>query len=429
MSPMTSSTIPPARAAATTGQTGCCAEYAALSRRSVLGGALALAGTTSVFGSAVLTASPAQAVAADGVLVVLSLRGAADGLSLVVPHGDPVYYQARPRIAVPKASLLAADGFFGLHPSLAPLMPLWNAGSMAAIHATGMATANRSHFAAMEVVEDAAPGSTERVGWLNRLVGTTTGESALQGFGVTGGVLPTSLVGPHPAMSGSEVSTVQFAGNDQYDIKGGRMRSLHTLWDAETSPLGTGMRSAFSAVDSFAPVRATSDARATYPFGDLGTALSTAARLVRGEVGVQVITVDHGDWDMHADVGTPQWGRMRSNTEVLARGIAAFFADLGPMADTVTLVTISEFGRRVVENANYGVDHGHGNVMLAFGAGVKGGYYGQWPRLTNAADADLGVTTDYRDVLADVVSARFDTSIATVFPGLTRSASLGFMSP
>lgn len=432
MSPVTSSATtsatPPVRSAVTTGQSDCCAEYAALSRRSVLGGALALAGATSVFGSAVLTASPAQAVPAGSVLVVLSLRGAADGLSLVVPHGDRVYYQARPRIAVPRASLLAADDYFGLHPSLAPLMPLWSAGSMAAVHATGMATANRSHFAAMEVVEDAAPGSTERVGWLNRLVGTTVSESALQGFGVTGGVLPTSLVGPHPAMSGSEVSTVQFSGNDQYDIKGGRMRSLHTLWDAETSSLGTGMRSAFSAVDAFEPVRATPDARTTYPLGDLGTALSTAARLVRGDVGVQVITVDHGDWDMHTDIGTPSGGRLRNNADVLARGIAAFFADLGTLADKVTLVTISEFGRRVVENANYGVDHGHGNVMLAFGAGVKGGYYGRWPGLTNTADADLGVTTDYREVLADVVAARFDASVATVFPGLTRSASLGFMS-
>lgn len=400
-----------------------------MSRRSVLGGALALAGATSVFGSAVLTASPAQAASADAVLVVLSLRGAADGLSLVVPHGDPVYYQARPRIAVPKTSLLVGNDYFGLHPSMAPLLPMWNAGKMAAIHATGMVTANRSHFAAMEVVEDAAPGSTERVGWLNRLVGTTAGTSALQGFGVTSGVLPTSLAGPQAAMGGANVATVQFAGNDQYDIKGGRMRSLHTLWDGDTSPLGRGMGSAFSAVDAFAPVRSTTDRRTSYPSGDLGAAMSTAARLVRGDVGVQVITVDQGDWDMHTDVGTLDWGRMRTNVDVLAKSIAAFFADLGTMADRVTLVTISEFGRRVKENSNWGLDHGHGNVMLAFGAGVKQGYYGRWPGLSNTTDADLPVTTDYRDVLADVVSSRFGASIPTVFPGLQRSSSIGFMAP
>jgi uncharacterized protein (DUF1501 family) len=407
-------------------RSGCCPEYAALSRRTVLGGAVAMAGATSVFGSAVLTAGPASAATAGSVLVVLSLRGAADGLSLVVPHGDPVYYQARPAIGVPKDQLLVPDGFFGLHPALKPLLPLWNSGAMATIHATGMATANRSHFAAMEVVEDAAPGSSARVGWLNRLIGTQAGTSALQGFSVSSGVLPTSLVGPEAAMSAGSVDSVKFAGDDQWDKIGGRMRSLHSLWDAESSTLGTGMRSAFTAVDAFEPVAATLDHRSSYPSGDLGDALSTAARLVRGDVGIEVITVDHGDWDMHADLGTLQWGRMVTNAAELARSIAAFFADLGPMASKVTLVTISEFGRRVVENASYGLDHGYGNVMMAFGAGVKGGYYGRWPGLSNSLDSDLTVTTDYRNVLADVVGSRFGASIPTVFPGLTRE-SVGFM--
>lgn len=406
----------------------CCPEYAAMSRRTLMGGALAMAGATSVFGSAVLTAGPASAAPADSVLVVLSLRGAADGLSLVVPHGDPVYYQARPKIGVAKERLLVPDGFFGLHPALAPLLPLWNSGSMAAIHATGMATANRSHFAAMEVVEDAAPGSSARVGWLNRLIGTQAGTSALQGFSISSGVLPTSLVGPEPAMSAGGVDSVKFNGDDQWDTIGGRMTSLHSLWDAETSTLGTGMRSAFSAVDAFEPVAATANRRTSYPWGDLGDALSTAARLVRGDVGIEVITVDQGEWDMHADLGTLEWGRMVNNASELAAGIAAFFADLGPMASRVTLVTISEFGRRVVENSNYGLDHGYGNVMMAFGAGVKGGYYGRWPGLTNSVDADLTVTTDYRNVLADVVGSRFGASIPTVFPGLTRQ-SVGFMTP
>ena len=163
----------------------CCPEYAAISRRGLFAGAAALLGTTTAFGSAVLTTSAARAATpARSVMVVVSLRGAADGMSLVVPHGDPVYYQARPRIAVPADQLLVRDGFFGLHPELAPLVPWWNAGAMAAIHATGLPAPNRSHFSAMEEVEDADPGSDARVGWLNRLVGVDTIDSPLQAFGV-----------------------------------------------------------------------------------------------------------------------------------------------------------------------------------------------------------------------------------------------------
>src|SRR3954453_1325946 len=147
----------------------CCLEFAAMSRRSLLRGALALGGASAVVGSAVVSASASSIVPASSVLVILSLRGAADGLSLVVPHGDPVYYDARPRIAIPKASLLAQDAFFGLPPKLTPLGPMWNAGSLAAAHAPGLPAPNRSHFSAMEELEDADPGSSARVGWLNRL--------------------------------------------------------------------------------------------------------------------------------------------------------------------------------------------------------------------------------------------------------------------
>jgi uncharacterized protein (DUF1501 family) len=139
-----------------------------------------------------------------------------------------------------------------------------------------------------------------------------------------------------------------------------------------------------------------------------------------------VIAVDHGGWDMHTNVGNLDWGDMIDNAGALAAGLAAFFTDLGPLADKVTVVTISEFGRRVKENANWGVDHGYGNVMFVLGAGVKGGYYGTWPGLVNAADADLQVTTDYRSVLAELVTKRFDVSSAAVFPGFAPE-TVGFM--
>jgi uncharacterized protein (DUF1501 family) len=402
--------------------TACCEEFRAVSRRGLFSGAVALAGATTAIGSAVVTAAPAAAAPAASVLVVLSLRGAADGLSLVVPHGDPVYYQARPRLGIPRAQLLAPDAMFGLHPKLAPLLPLWTSGRLAAVQATGLPAPNRSHFAAMEEVEDADPGSAKRRGWLNRLIGTQPGSSPLQGFSVGSGVVPGSLFGTEPVMSAEGVRDVVIPGDDKWAVRDGRKRSLHTMWDANRTPLGTAMRSTFGALGAFQPVVRAADHSASYPRSDLGKALASVARIIRGNVGVQVLTVDQGDWDMHSDLGTLAWGRMIDNTDDLARSVATFLGDLGPQAAKVTLVVLSEFGRRTVENDNYGLDHGYGNVMFVAGAGVKGGkVHGTWPGLTRGDDADLLVTTDYRSVLSEVVSTRFGASTATVFPGFTPS--------
>ncbi|WP_232678611.1 DUF1501 domain-containing protein [Nocardioides sp. R-C-SC26] len=411
----------------------CCAEFATrararhLGRRAVLGGALA-GGVTATFGSAVLTASPALAASpvsrsgGGSVLVVLSLRGAADGLSLVVPYTDPVYYAARPAIAIPRERLLATDGTFGLHPELAPLLPLWRAGELAAVHATGLPAPNRSHFSAMEEVEDADPGGAARVGWLNRLLGGLPGTSGLEGFNLGGGVLPTSLVGPEPVMAGRDVDAVGFAGQDEWD-DGSRVASLRRLWSGQGGALGAAMRSTFDSVAAFQPAKDAVDRRGQYPDSDLGRALAGAARIIRGDVGVGVLTVDHGSWDMHAGLGTLEWGDMRTNARELAGAVASFFTDLGSRRDRVTLVALSEFGRRVAENGNYGLDHGYGNVMLLAGAGVRGGrYYGRMLPLARGEDADVTVTTDYRSVLSEVVTRRFAVSRAAVFPGFQPEA-------
>jgi len=394
----------------------CCAEFAAVSRRGLFSGAIALAGATTFVGSAAITTSASSAAPAPSVLVVVSLRGAADGMSLVVPHADPVYHQARPGIAVPTDRLLARDGMFGLHPELAPLLPLWTNGTLAAVHATGLPAPNRSHFAAMEAVEDADPGSAARSGWLNRLIGTTAGSSPLQGFNLAGGVTPTSLFGGAATMSAGKVDDVRLPGEGD-DDQGRRRRSLRTMWDHDRSVLARGMRATYAAVDEFGPAKEAVDNTASYPATDLGKALAQVARAIRGNVGIEVVTVDQGDWDMHSGMGSADRGWMTDNARELAGAIAAFFGDLGDQAGKVTLVTISEFGRRVVENASQGLDHGYGNVMLVAGAGVRGGqYYGTWPGLAKTDDADLLVTTDYRSVLAEIVSKRFGASTATVFP-------------
>jgi uncharacterized protein (DUF1501 family) len=404
----------------------CCTEYAGLSRRGVLKGLLGVGATTAFFGTTFTQTAYATTQPADRVLVVVSLRGAADGMSLVVPHGDPAYYAARPRIGIPVTSLLAADGFFGLHPSLAPLLPLWNAGKVAAVHATGLPVANRSHFAAMEELEDADPGSSARIGWINRLIGTDDYTNPLQAVGMGFSTPITAMYGPEATVTTDGVESMVLAGADQWDTEGRRPLSLGTLWDEAPGVVGRGGRAALAAVDDFAPVRAVPEAPqngAAYADDDLGRALADTARTIRADIGAQVISVDHdGGWDMHANLGTLDWGAMRGAAGALATSLAAFFTDLGALGDKVTVVTISEFGRRVKENANYGLDHGHGNVMFLLGAGVRGGYRGTWPGLVNSLDADLAVTTDYRSVLAELVGKSLGRSVAQVFPGFTPEA-------
>ena len=403
----------------------CCDEYAAMartSRRNLLRGAL-VAGTTTVIGDAVMsTASAVPGRTARAVLVVLSLRGAADGMSLVVPHGDPVYYEARPKIAIPREQLIAADGFFGMHPALAPLMPLWSTGKLGWVHASGLPAPNRSHFSAMEELEDAAPGSSTRTGWLNRLIGLPDANtSPLQALNIGTGVPPASLGGPAPYMNASRLEDIRLAGAKDRNDR--RRLALDTMWGKQRTPLGEATRRAFSVVQTFERINRSSAPVATpttYPKGDLGKAFANAARVIRGNVGVEVITIDHGKWDMHSGLGDLNWGQMLENARELSGAIAAFFTDLGALGDSVTLVALSEFGRRVQENVNVGLDHGYGNVMMLAGAGVKGGYYAKWPGITNELDSDLLVTTDYRSVLSEVVTARFGVSTATVFPGFVR---------
>lgn len=407
----------------------------ATSRRGLLRAAGALGGAgvvTAVHGTTFVQAAHAEAgTGASRVLVVLSMRGAADGLSLVVPHGDPVYAAARPTIAVPSARLLAADGFFGLHPALEPLLPMWQAGTMAAVHATGLPVANRSHFAAMEAVEDADPGSEERIGWLNRTLSADGIGSPLRALQYGVGTLATQLAGPQPAATAPSLDALKLAGAKTSAEVLTRAASLRTMWGDVGGLLTDAVSDSIDVVTRFAPVWGTSSTPtngASYPTGSLGKAFASVARTLRADVGVEVVTIDHGSWDHHVWVGTPDRGNLAPMAREFASSVAAFFTDLGPLADRVTLVTISEFGRRVRENASQGLDHGHGNVMFAFGAGVRGGrYLGRWPGLDNTVNADLAVTTDYRQVLSEVVQHVFDVSPATAFPGLS-PAPVGLMA-
>lgn len=403
-----------------------------LTRRSLLRGAAAFGATVTVHGWQGLLAPRATAAGVhDSVIVVLSLRGGADGLSLVVPHGDPAYAAARPVIGVPADQLLGADVMFGLHPAFAPLLPMWRSGGFAAVHAVGLPTPNRSHFYAMELIEDADPGSPQRRGWTNRLIGGLDGSDPVQSVQFGLGPISTSLFGPEPTLALNDLSSLDLPGAGTAQEAPTRS-SLTQSWALEDGPLGLGAR---TALDVSSRLTALADPPSVappkpYPRGDLGSALADCARLIRAQVGASVISVEHGSWDMHTSIGRSTGGRMRTMIDELAGAIDAFFADVGEYADSVTLVTISEFGRRVPENGTSGLDHGYGSCMLVLGAGVRGGQvHARWPGLGRAdlVEDDLAVTVDYRSVLTEVVRMRFPAvSPASVFPGFA-AEQIGLM--
>ncbi len=406
---------------------GCGCADLALSRRRFLAGVGAAAGVGlvssmvgDVFTQVAFGATPAN----PNVLVVLSLRGGCDGLSMVVPHGDPAYAAARPSIAVPRDALLAGDGMFGLHPKLSPLLPMWQSGAFGAVHAVGLPQPNRSHFQAMEAIEDADPGSAERRGWINRLAGVMPSSSPAQAVQLGGAMLPTALYGVAPVLGLDQLSDVRLPGSWD-DVWAGRVRrSQHRVWDGASGVLGRAVRSALTTTEDLAVLGTVESAPqngAVYPNIDLGRALEQTATLIRADVGTRVVTVDFGGWDMHTGVGTLGWGDMQSVLGQLAASVAAFFTDLGTLMSQVTVITISEFGRRVAENGSGGLDHGFGNCMLLLGGGVQGGtVHATWPGLGDGSliQGDLQVTLDYRSVLSAVLRSRFpEVDVSAVFPG------------
>ncbi len=419
-------------------ESACCSDFtrSSLSRRSLLKSTAAVGGgmaVTQMFGDSLMQATFAGAPGGN-TMVVISLRGGIDGLGVVVPHGDPGYYAARPSTAIPKTSLVCADAMFGLHPAMAPLQPLWTSGELAAVQATGLAVPNRSHFSAIEEVEDAAPGSSTRSGWINRMIGlgSTTGSLDAVQLGMN---FPTSaMAGPQKVLATQDLEGLQVAGAADYPTQ--RYQSLQTAWATAKGPLAQGASEAVAI--STGPGKKLSsmpDSAVAYPTvwnaSPFAEPLKNAAKLIRANLGTDVIAIDAGNWDLHTGYGTISWGSMQSNVSGFAQSLAAFMNDLGELRSRVTVVTISEFGRRVAENGSQGFDHGWGNMMLVAGAGVKGGkYYGAWPGLASGSltAGDLSVTTDYRNVLGEVVSKRFpDRSVPALFPGLS-FAPVGLMA-
>jgi uncharacterized protein (DUF1501 family) len=397
-----------------------------LSRRSFLGALLGASAATAVPGAALSVAWGAPGAAGGNTLVVVFLRGGFDGLSAVAPTFDDDYYRARPSIAVPRDAALPLDTRFGLHPALAPLKPLYDQRILGVVHAAGMPQANRSHFSAMEEMERAAPGSSVRTGWLDRMLGLTPSppdRQPLTGVSLTRGRTPGSVSGPFPETAVADLHPIDLPFLSTNTRRQAWLDTLNRLYDGDVD----GAARVDRAVDAIAAVESVpatlNSTAARYPSSALGQGMKDAARLVKSAHAVSAITIDEGDWDMHAGLGSVASGWMTEKLADLAAAISAFFTDIGSLRSNVTLVTMSEFGRRTMENSSGGVDHGWGNAMLVAGGGIAGGkVHGDWPGLdpANLYQGDLRVTVDYRSVLAEILVNRCGVSAAdarSVFPG------------
>jgi uncharacterized protein (DUF1501 family) len=362
-------------------------------------------------------------------LVVLFQRGAADGLNIVVPHGESVYYSMRPSIAIPRPnrgqeSAIDLDGFFGLHPSLASFKPLWDQKRLAIVHAAGSPDSTRSHFDAQDYMESGTPGvkSTED-GWLNRAVRKPEPASSPFRAISMGGTLPRALAGTAPAVAIGNISEFGVGG------RGPAAAPLSNTFEAmysqsvDTVLHGTG-RETFEAVKMLKaadPARYTPARGANYPRGRFGDSLRQLAQLIKANLGVEVAFADIGGWDHHVNEGSVQ-GQLANVLRDFSQSIAAFWTDLGDLGEDTVLVTMSEFGRTARENGNRGTDHGHANVMFVLGGPVRGGrVYGQWPGLDQSQlyeGRDLALTTDFRRVLGEGVYRHLgNKELATIFPG------------
>jgi uncharacterized protein (DUF1501 family) len=367
-------------------------------------------------------------------LVVIFLRGGADGLTLCVPYGDSELYNRRPTMAVqppgPVDGAINLDGFFGLAPASAPLLPAYQAGHLAFVHATGLSDPSRSHFDMQKWMEygvTSAGSAGVSTGWIGRYLQTIApvGAGLLRGMGI-GQLLPRSFSGGPASLAVADPGTFTIGGTAS--TASARRAVIQAEYAGEPAPMGLGATNTFDTMDLLALIDFANYVPANgavYPTSTFGQALKSAAALIKAQMGVEVIEVDLTGWDLHSSLG-PITGTMAMRMDDLTHGLAAFHADLDDTAQNlsrVTLVAMSEFGRRAAQNGSSGADHGHGNCMILMGGHVNGGQVLRiWPGLAPASldNGDLAITIDYRDILSEVLADRMAcTSLATVFPGWT----------
>jgi len=359
-------------------------------------------------------------------LVVIFQRGAADGLNIVVPHAEPSYYSMRPSINIPRNAVIDLDGFFGLHPAMSAFEPLWKQHHLAIVHATGSPDPTRSHFDAQDFMESGTPGlkSTED-GWLNRTLHSLPSPAGTAAFRAIalGPSLPRILAGSEPAVALNNINDFGVGGRNPKAEPVARTFEAMYANSVDSVLHGTGQET-FEAVKMLKaadPSKYAPAPRADYPRGRFGDSLKQLAQLIKANLGVQVAFADIGGWDHHVNEGSTQ-GQIANVLRDFSGSLAAFWTDLGDLAEDTVVITISEFGRTARENGNRGTDHGHANVMFVMGGPVKGGrVYGRWPGLRPEQlyeGRDLALTTDFRQVIGEAVYRHLgNKSLEQVFPG------------
>jgi uncharacterized protein (DUF1501 family) len=386
--------------------------------------------------------------AADGasggkrkILVAIFQRGAADGLNVVVPFAEKRYYELRPTIGIPAPSgqgtsnnnAIDLDGRFALNPALQPLKALWDKQQLAIIEATGSPDPTRSHFDAQDQMESGTPGKTSSDGWLNRALSPAGPDTSPVRAIAVGAQLPRTMRGARSAIAVNDAQQPQNGGPDTSILESMYAKSVD-------QPLARTGNDAFAALKIIRSITQQPNIVPNGPSGsqgvaaqyaqggDLGRSLRQIAQLIKADVGVEAAFAEVGGWDHHGNEN-PQLSNLLRQ---FGSALAAFSQDMGARMEDVVVVTMSEFGRTAQENGNAGTDHGHGDVMMVLGGPVRGGkVYGKWPGLEKEQlfeGRDLAVTTDYRDVLGELVSGHLgQKNLAQVFPGYQRGESLGLL--
>ncbi len=379
------------------------------------------------------------------VLVTIFQRGAVDGLNMVVPFGESEYYNLRRTIAIKKPNetggAIDLDGFFGLHPSMKPFEALWKEKKLAVITASGSPDNTRSHFDAQDNMESGTPGyKGTKDGWLNRVLQSTTkkDESPFRAVAMTQS-LPRALYGRSSSVAMTNLADFSIkAGIYSQNMKGG----FEGIYDQNSKDtLGETGKETFEAVNYLKqanPAQYKPENGAVYPTTPLGRSLAQIAQMIKAGIGLEVAFAEMGGWDTHSNQAlgnNPAQGQLANLLRDFSTAIAVFSTDLGKRMDDVVVLTMSEFGRTARENGTRGTDHGHGNSMFVIGNTVKGGkVYGDWKGLKNDQlneGRDLAVTTDFRDVFAEVAQKHAGAKdLGKLFPNYTAAKEKfrGFLS-
>ena len=399
------------------------------------------------YGANLLDGAALKGASRGKTLICLFQRGAADALNVVVPHGEAAYYRLRPNIAIPRptmatgqAGAIDLDGFFGLHPSLAPMKPLWDLGILAPVHAVGSPSATRSHFDAQDYMETGTPDQKgTRDGWLNRYLAVKgTCEAGCAHDAKPSPFRAVAMTQQTPRMLEGPAPTIAMNSLDEFSVRAtgpaaDRLEALYRTGTADVVHAAGGeMFEAVKILKAANPQKYQPQNNASYPSSQFGTRLRQIAQLIKSDVGLEVAFADVGGWDTHVNQGAST-GQLAGRLDDFAKSIAALVADLGDRMADVTIMTMSEFGRTVRQNGNGGTDHGHASALFVIGGDVKGKkVYGKWPGLEPEQlyeGRDLALTTDFRSVFSEVAAKHLGaTRLETVFPGFdAKHAGLGIL--